>query len=158
YRVEFSADSKRIDTLSAPFELEVWELASGRKLVSLTVGNAAPNITAISRDGSRAAINQNMSGYQIWDIENNKPLGVPVRHKAFVFGSTFSPDSKLYATCSADLTSRVWDAVTEQQKTPPLKHDGYVLNIQFSPNSRYVITGSQDRIARVWDAKTGEPV
>ena len=67
----------------------------------------------------------------------------------------FSPDGKLLASGSYDLTARIWDAQTGR-RLHTLKHTGYVLAERFSPHGRSLVTSSQDGAAYLWDVATGQ--
>ena len=67
----------------------------------------------------------------------------------------FSPDGKLLASGSRDLTARLWDARTGRQLYV-LQHNGYVVGESFSPDGGSLVTSSSDGAAYVWDVATGE--
>ncbi len=67
----------------------------------------------------------------------------------------FSPNGKLLASGSYDLTARIWDAQTGR-RLHKLKHTGYVLAERFSSDGRSLVTTSQDGAAYLWDVATGQ--
>jgi WD40 repeat protein len=66
----------------------------------------------------------------------------------------FSPDGRLLATGSRDLTARIWSARTGKL-LHVLPHHGYVLSEDFSRDGRSLVTASSDGAGYVWDAATG---
>jgi WD40 repeat protein len=67
----------------------------------------------------------------------------------------FSPDGRLLASGSSDLTARIWDARTGKL-LHVLPHNGHVQSERFSSDGRSLVTGSQDGAAYVWDVATGQ--
>jgi len=76
----------------------------------------------------------------------------------FVHDLQFSPDKRLIATCSSDLTVRLWDANTGASHGDPLTHPGWVFSAQFSADGKRLLTACDDRRARIWDTETGTVV
>ncbi|HEY2354935.1 MAG TPA: hypothetical protein VGH79_08585 [Gaiellaceae bacterium] len=67
----------------------------------------------------------------------------------------FSPNGKLLASGSYDLTARLWDAHTGTL-LHVLPHVGYVLRENFSHDSSELVTSSSDGAAYVWDVASGQ--
>jgi WD40 repeat protein len=67
----------------------------------------------------------------------------------------FSPDGKLLASGSYDLTAQIWDA-RSGKLLHVLQHQGHVVSESFSSDGHSLVTASQDGAAYVWDVKTGQ--
>jgi WD40 repeat protein len=67
----------------------------------------------------------------------------------------FSPNGKLLATGSSDLTARLWDARTGRL-IHVLPHRGHVLQESFSHDGTRLVTASSDGAAYVWGVATGQ--
>jgi WD40 repeat protein len=67
----------------------------------------------------------------------------------------FSPDGRLLASGSYDLTAQIWDARTGKLRHV-LEHKGHVLAERFSSDGRSLVTSSQDGAAYLWDVATGQ--
>jgi WD40 repeat protein len=76
-------------------------------------------------------------------------------HEAGIRSFAFSPDGRLLATGSYDLTARIWDAHTGKL-LHVLPHHGYVLDEVFSSDGRSLVTSSADGAGYVWDVATGQ--
>jgi len=82
--------------------------------------------------------------------------GVLRGHEAWVQGVSWSPDSRLLATCSRDRTVRIW-AVDHDKPVLILRgHDDAVRAVAWSPSGKAIATASYDGTARIWNARTGE--
>jgi WD40 repeat protein len=67
----------------------------------------------------------------------------------------FSPDGRLLASGSYDLSARIWNARTGRL-LHVLPHKGYVLAERFSSDGRSLVTSSSDGAAYLWDVSTGQ--
>lgn len=76
-------------------------------------------------------------------------------HEAGIRSFAFSPNGKLLASGSYDLTARLWNARTGRL-LHVLPHKGYVLAERFSPDGRSLVTSSSDGGAYLWDVATGQ--
>ncbi len=83
------------------------------------------------------------------------PLGVPMKHDAWVNSVSFSPDGSKIVSGSEDGTLRLWDAETGQE-LKRMKHDGSVYSVSFSPDGKKIVSGSYDDTLRIWEAETGQ--
>jgi WD40 repeat protein len=99
------------------------------------------------------------SGEAAWVSDPNR--GEVVRklegHTGQVNSASFSPDSRLIVTASADNTARVWNAQTGESVATLLDHKGPVLNALFSPDGRSVFTASEDYATRIYPREAFAP-
>jgi serine/threonine protein kinase/WD40 repeat protein len=106
-------------------------------------------------DGRRLLIVSGSTA-SVWDLEEQRVVGMPMRHSQDITVAAWSPDGSTIATASIDDTARLWNADTGQPIGDSLKHGSDVLRVAFSPDGRLVASGSDDDTARVWSARTGE--
>lgn len=96
------------------------------------------------------------------------PVSPPLDHRE-VTRVTFSPDGRLLATASEDMTVRLWDTATWQPTGPPLPKPfhftlsmGYLsgplsLQMRFAPDSRVLLT-ILDGGVLLWDTVTHQEI
>ncbi|MCX6560586.1 MAG: caspase family protein [Candidatus Aminicenantes bacterium] len=82
-------------------------------------------------------------------------LVVQTGHAARVNSIAFSPDSRVIASGSDDLTIKLWDAATGKQLRSLAGHTDGVRSVAFSPDGKVVASGSGDITIKMWDAATG---
>jgi WD40 repeat protein len=151
----FSPDGRRVVTASADMTARVWDAATGKPIGdALRHGERRTARDAVleasfSPDGKTVATCSENTAW-LWDAEFRR--SPPLRHAKSVLSATFSPDSLLVVTTSADNTAQVWDVLTAQPIGDPIRHESLVYSASFSADGRRLLTASADKTVRVWDA------
>ena len=157
FRAAFSPDSRFLATASFDGGSRIWEVVSNKPTLVKLKDTPSVGNYRFSPDGLLVAGTDWSNGAaRVWNAITGVSV-TPYLHNT-VSAVTFSPDSRLLATTSADHTVRLWDANTGVAVAPPLRHDGNISSIAFSPDSRRIITTSEDKTARIWDANSGTPL
>lgn len=164
----YSPDDRRIVTARADKVGEVWDAATGERLVELRGHTDGLNAAMFSPDGQRIVTASDDGTARVWDAVTGQALAVIKDHTRPVYQAIFSPDGKLVATASKDGTARLSDAQTGRRLHTLPSQGGEVANVVFSPDGQYLVAGSlnytdsqgADRpgTARVWRVATGEQV
>ncbi|PSB32648.1 hypothetical protein [Stenomitos frigidus] len=75
-----------------------------------------------------------------------------IGHRLWVASVSFSPNTKLFASASADNTIRLWT-----QNGKPLKtlegHESGVNSVSFSPDGQRLASASDDKTIKLWDVQ-----
>jgi WD40 repeat protein len=177
YRAEFSPDGR-----SVTMGLEVWDMATGRKLASFVHRQQDEETkpyyrTARFTPDSKRLIAFEEHGIGVLDVAAGKESSRPIRAELNnPWLSVISPDGRLVATGNfvplsptirdgreqkADLTIRVYELASGKQVAALVGHIDEITGMAFSPDSRTIATASgnfwykKDRTIRVWDVVTG---
>ena len=145
--------------------VELWEVATGKRLAEWTTKNGKPAALAFSDDGKtlRAGLTGTGGGSAIvwissWDIQSkeSRPEFAPdVRLRSF----ELSDNGRLLATrTAASWNIRLWDTTTGQA-TGTIETEHHHFNI--APGGKKIITSSPARPERttqigIWDVATGK--
>lgn len=77
------------------------------------------------------------------------------RHAKRVVEIAVSPDDRLAATASYDLTARLWDTTTGLPVGAPMQHPTAVESVCFHPAGNALATGDQAGSVRIWSVPEG---
>lgn len=134
------------------FSARLWDVSSGKQLLSFRAGNGDTTCAAFSPDGQRVVACDSDMTAKVWGSVNGNELTILKGHYNHVQSVAFSPDGRRIATGSMDQTAKVWDAATGSELLTLKGHDSWVAAVAFSPDGQLLVTGSRDGTAKVWDA------
>jgi WD40 repeat protein len=154
----FSPDSKLL-LVGSWRDAKIWDVATGQQICSLT-GAQTSFIVAFSPDGTTCATANTMA--RLWEVASGKLIGSPLQDDAnttgaTMFGTTYSPDSRLLLTACAKGKPRLWNTGTGQL-VRELSSMGTLMTASFSPDGRTCIYGGLDGKLRLCSVATGEPL
>lgn len=140
------------------FNVEVRQLATGKRVALLAGHEASILAASFSPDGASAVTASQDGSARIWDARTGRQRHLLSGHDWHVGGAEFSPDGRRVLTASADMTARIWDTQTGRQLLVLKGHQGVLNSARFVAGGSRVMTISWDGTARVWNAATGEQV
>ncbi len=156
--VAFSPDGKWLAASGTDQTGNIYDLASGAQLYSLT-GSASSVLTvAFSPDGTRLATGSDRGIASVWDLTPTwELLYIPALAKDSLGVSrmAFSPDGKHIVANQANHTTKVWE-VSSGAELPLAGPAGInTLFTGYRPDGRLIQVGIQDGTAMVIDPQTG---
>jgi WD40 repeat protein len=81
----------------------------------------------------------------------------PNQHSDKIIKVKFSPDGKLLASCSGEMTIiRLWDPETGACQKTLVGHTYWATAVVFSPDGKTLVSALDDKTIRLWDLATGE--
>jgi WD40 repeat protein len=133
--IAFSPDGRTVAVDTNVGEVGVWEVATGRKRLTLNPLKADPaqapafllqpaygvnpTTVAFSPDG-RLLAQTDEGKARLWDVHGGQEVGAFDGHRGSLFALAFAPDGQRLATASLDTTGLVWDAGPARKKLAPL--------------------------------------
>ncbi len=95
--------------------VKLWDVATGKELMSLKGHTKIVNQVAFSADGKKLATASNDHTARLWEVATGRELAILKPHTAEVSSVAFSPSDKILATGSYDKTIKLWDVATGQE-------------------------------------------
>ncbi|MDQ3855093.1 MAG: hypothetical protein M3281_01695, partial [Chloroflexota bacterium] len=132
----------------------VFDVTSGKLLLSFPAGQAGVDSVVYSSDGSRNATGSDQGGTWIWDARTGRRVLALLGHTDRVYELAFSSDGTKLATGSRDATARLWDTRTGRLLLTAFSAST-VEGVAFSPDGKVLATASLDDTTRLWDVGTG---
>ncbi|MDP9176040.1 MAG: WD40 repeat domain-containing protein [Planctomycetota bacterium] len=138
--VSYFHDGKRAITSSMDRTARIWDLASGKQLLSLEGHHDGINSVAVSPDDSLVATASNDTQAAVWDANTGEMVSLLLGHKYGLTGVGFLGNNNTLVTISQDGTMRVWDIPSERQ-TALLCNDADqdLEHLSLTPDGNYVV-------------------
>jgi len=175
YSLDFNMDGSRLASGSFDGTARIWDVASGQEEFILGEQGDSDKIrgVAFSPDGQLLATSSAYGTITIWDAASGEEVITLSGHApgqtgetAYngVIGVVFSPDGKLLATASDDLTAKIWDVSSGEELFTLSGHDHApvsippfdgVIQVGFSPDGKRLATAGGDGTVKVWDTSDG---
>ena len=155
-RAVFSADGKRLISVSQDRRVMVWDFARRELIQSLLAHQDQINAVAFAPDGKWFATGSHDKRVIVWNGETLQPERIIEEHRDKVMAVAFSPDGQWLASASGsdtgasrDFRTVLWN-VNGWQKVREFTEGRSYGNLLFSPDSRWLKTQDSQ-----WDVATG---
>ena len=106
------ADMMKDFKVEAVGRVQLWDVATGREIATISGHGRGVTKVAFSRDSKLLASGGSDSTIKIWDVATQKELRTLSGHTAAIESIDFSPDGRLLASASDDGSTFVWDTNT----------------------------------------------
>jgi len=157
YSVAISPDGKIIAGGSSEQNIELWNLQTSKKLLTLKGNTGRVYDIDFSPDGNRLVSASDDRKIIIWDVKTGKISNNLEGHQERVYTAIFSPNGKAIASSSADRIIRLWNAETGKLINT-FQEKSWVYDVSFTPDGKVLTSGSKDGAIRLWNVETGKVI
>ncbi len=156
-----SADGTRIIAGCHGKTVYVFDVATGKKVKTMTGHTAAVWGVALTADGKQAITGGGDKTIKVWDVASGKELrafeGVVEELRCLAL----SPDGKIVAAghfggTGEPATLRLWDFASGKEIRALKGHQKEISWVAFSPDGKTLASTSFDTTVRLWDVATGK--
>jgi WD40 repeat protein len=155
--VAFTPDGTRLVTASQDTTARVWDVATGKELVTFTGHNEAVRGLAVLPDGKRVATAGWGGHVRLWDLDTGRELRDYKGHTDEVWWVACDAAGRRLLTAGKDRTVRLWDVETGRElKRLSGGHLKTVTAAVFLPDGHRAVSAGEDGILCLWDLDTGK--
>jgi WD40 repeat protein len=156
--VAFSPDGSRIAAACGRGTVKVWDVVTGREVLTFKPHAVPISQVVFSPDGSRIATVSEDGTAKVCDAAAGRPQRTLKGRAGALNSLAFSPDGLRIATTEfvADKPGlvQVWQLATGQPALTLRGHTREVTCVAFSPDGSRIAAGGRDATVRIWDAMT----
>jgi WD40 repeat protein/serine/threonine protein kinase len=169
--VAFSPDGSRLAAATGlarnpiqpdPNFIHVWDVATGKEVVTLTSATGDIFCFAFHPKGDRIVSGSRDQVVRLWDLATGQKVQSFHGHAAYVNGVAFSPDGHRIASVGgnywseAENTIKIWDA---DDRAEPITLPSSSYCVAFTPDGRRIAAYDLDESTiTLWDAVSGTKV
>lgn len=153
--VAFRPDGQALAASSTNCEIQLWQLADQKRLLTLQGHTNWIRCIAFSPDGEWLASASDDQTLRVWHLAQGICQQVLTGHTGSVYGVAFSPDGRLIASTGSDNTVRLWNLLQGNCVQVLEGHQAGTLSVSFSPCGQLLATSSFDQTIRIWDVSEG---
>jgi len=111
------AHTERVFSGGTSDNIDLWDVASGELLRTLTAHAIAVYSVAFSPDGRTLASGSGDKTIKLWGMASGELLRTLTGHINSVVSVAFSPDGRTLASGSSDFTIKIWDVSNVNEAT-----------------------------------------
>ncbi|MBD2777731.1 serine/threonine-protein kinase [Iningainema tapete] len=154
--VALSPDGKTLASGSWDTTLQLWDLATGKKLNTLEGNSGRLYTVSISSDGNTVASGSGQNTIKLWNLVTKQELGILQGHSNAVKSITFSQDGQTLVSGNFDGSIKVWNLSTRQEIKTLQGHSQQVKSVAISSDGKTLVSGSGDNSIKLWNIISGQ--
>lgn len=155
-RIKVSADQKLLAVATAEQQIELWNLAKGRRFSSFKAHEGAVQAIAFSPDKRLLASGGDDQVVKLWHVQSGNLIRPLNGHGAKISAIAFAPNSRLLVTASPDGTVKRWDLVIGNHSLTVANHEAPVTAIALSPDGHSLYSADIKGTILIHHLDTGE--
>ena len=153
--VAVTADGKRLVTGSRDGTAKVWDLLSGRELLTLQGHGHPVTCVAVTPDGQRVVIGSKDGTVRVWDTASNGEPLLLEGHVGPIQSVAVYSDGRRLVTGGGDGTARLWELPGGRPLLTVQGWDWYLRSAVVTPDGRRLVAGNGGGMVKVWDTADG---
>jgi WD40 repeat protein len=155
YGLAFSPDGKRLATASLDKTARIWDLASGKALVTLTDHSDSVYTVAFTPDGKSIVTGSTDRAVKLFDASTGKSQRTLSGHEEGVLALAVSPDGKSAVSGGVARRLRWWNLADGSLVRAVGGHQGTIQALAWSRDGKRLASVAGDKSVRLWDAASG---
>jgi hypothetical protein len=154
--IAYSPNKKVVATAGYDRLIKLWDISTGKELLTLKDHSDAIYGLAFSPDGSLLASGAADRAVKVWDVATGKRLLTLAESTDWVYAVAWSPDGRHLAAAGVDKSIRIWDVTPQAGKIvrSAFGHERPVTKLIYSPDGTTIFSVGEDRVVKSWDAST----
>jgi WD40 repeat protein len=153
--VAYSPDGTAIASADDGGNVRLWEAATGKPRLHVSVPGVHRLRLAFSPDGKALAAGGDDKVVRVWDAATGKELLQFAGHEGTVAALAFSPDGKTLAAGGFDGLVHLWDVATGKEQAGLSGEKTRVFSLAFAPDGLSLAVGDASGV-RVREVATGK--
>lgn len=155
-----SADGQLLATTGSANVIQIWSVATGAELKTLSSPSEETFSLQFSPDNRFIALAYGNGNFEIRDLESDTVTlqGSYRRGWSGIYSLAYSPDGAILVAAHAGNSLTVWDTATGERLDRLTEHNSDVNFVTFSADGRWLLSTSGDNSAIIWDTERWESV
>jgi WD40 repeat protein/serine/threonine protein kinase len=154
WNVAFHPGGKQLATARGDRTVKVWDLDSGKEVLTVPEHQDRVYCVAYSSDGALAASADLSGRILIWESGSGRVVQ-RIKASASVLSISFHPTGRQLAAAADTRTVKIWDCASGLPVQSLSGQNSMSLSVAFSPDGNRLATGNDDRTVRIWDVASG---
>lgn len=150
YGVAISADGNRLATASLDNTAAIWELATGKRLLTLKGHGDGVAYVQFFPEGRRIVTASLDRSLRIWNHDGGL-IATFSGHQDYLTCADLHPTGAWLASGGFDNTVRLWEVESASAAATLSGHEDTVQCLAFAPRGPCLASGSDDGSIRIWD-------
>jgi WD40 repeat protein len=156
FAMAFSPDGKVLATGEKDGRVRLWNVITGKELLTLTGHSNWVNSVAWSGDGETLASGSDDKTVKLWNVQSGDCVRSLEGHSNSVLSVAWSGDT--LASGSHDKTVKLWNVQSGDCVLTLEGHSDSVRSVAWSGDSQTLASGSNDKSLKLWNVQTGDCV
>jgi tetratricopeptide (TPR) repeat protein len=154
--VSWNHDSSKIVSTCQDFKVRIWNVITGKLLLTLFGHTEQTQSAAWNHDSSKIVSASEDNTIKIWNALTGELLQSLEGHTCTVETVSWNHNDNLIVSGSNDESIKIWDGMTGELLQTLNGHSSGVFAVVWSQNGSKILSGSWDGSIRIWNAGTGE--